>query len=357
MNTPKVSIIILNWNGLKDTLECLKSVYAGDYDHYEVIVVDNGSTDGSPNEIKALFPKVVLLENGKNLGFAGGNNAGMRYALEKGCDYLWLLNNDTIVEIDTLSKIISTAEKDERIGLVSPLIYHFSNPAKVQFCGAYFDYDNFSVKHLGDISELTVLNQKDISLWGTALLIKSKIIDKVGILNEKYFAYAEDEEYSLRVLRAGFLNKMDYNARIFHKGHVAEEDIKSKIPAYIHFYSARNSYWMWRDNIPNRQFFKFIRKYGARVIRNAAFYQKAGFSEGASAALDGFYSAFFRIEQTWGKHAKMPMVIKRILFWHPYFFANSIELNFKNIFTEMQSRVFGKESKKYAESQRDRSNL
>lgn len=104
MYYPKVYIIILNWNGLKDTLECLESVFKLDYLNFEVIVVDNGSTDDSVNVILKTYPQVRLIENRENLGYTGGNNIGMRYAIERDADYIWLLNNDTIVEEDTLGE-------------------------------------------------------------------------------------------------------------------------------------------------------------------------------------------------------------------------------------------------------------
>lgn len=106
MNHPKVYVIILNWNGLEDTLECLGSVFQMDYQNFEVLVVDNGSKDNSINFIKTKYPQVVLIENKENLGYTGGNNIGMRYALNNGADYVWLVNNDTVVMVDTLSKLI-----------------------------------------------------------------------------------------------------------------------------------------------------------------------------------------------------------------------------------------------------------
>src|SRR4030067_3270221 len=109
LNSPMISIIILNWNGLSDTLECLESVKKIDYPSFEIIVVDNGSTDGSATTISRLHPGVVIIETGKNLGFAEGNNVGIRYALNNGSEYIFMLNNDTIVDPQIVKSFLEAA--------------------------------------------------------------------------------------------------------------------------------------------------------------------------------------------------------------------------------------------------------
>ena len=106
---PKVAVIILNWNGKEDTLECLASVKKLDYSNYEIVLVDNGSVDDSVDAISKQYPDMTLLQTGENLGYAGGNNVGIRWALEQGADYILLLNNDTIVAADLLSAFINAA--------------------------------------------------------------------------------------------------------------------------------------------------------------------------------------------------------------------------------------------------------
>lgn len=117
MKYPKVFIIIVNWNGLKDTLECLQSVFKQDYPNFEVIMVDNGSKDNSVQVIRNAYPQIILIENKENLGYTGGNNVGMHYAVNSGSDYVWLLNNDTVVEPDTLSKLVAAAKILQRLDL------------------------------------------------------------------------------------------------------------------------------------------------------------------------------------------------------------------------------------------------
>ena len=108
---PLIYIIILNWNGLQDTLECLGSILKMDYPNFRVVVVDNNSTDNSVDIIRKAHPQVSLIENKENLGYTGGNNTAMRYAMQHSADYVWLLNNDTTVEADTLSKLVFAAEE------------------------------------------------------------------------------------------------------------------------------------------------------------------------------------------------------------------------------------------------------
>jgi len=123
----QVFVIILNWNGWRNTKECLESLYESDYPNFKTILVDNGSTDDSLLRIKEWKEKnmadnLFVLETGKNLGFSGGNNRGIKYALENGADYLLLLNNDIVLQKDTISKLLSLIEKDKKIGAVFPKI-------------------------------------------------------------------------------------------------------------------------------------------------------------------------------------------------------------------------------------------
>src|SRR3990172_12355245 len=124
---PKVSIVILNWNGLQDTLACLESLKAVDYPSFEIILVDNGSTDGSPEKLASLVkgnPKVKLILSPKNLGFSGGCNVAIQRALDQGAEYVLLLNNDTHVNPRFLAPLVRAALSDQKIGIVGPKVYY-----------------------------------------------------------------------------------------------------------------------------------------------------------------------------------------------------------------------------------------
>jgi len=200
----KVSIIIPTYNCSQYITEAIESILNQNYKNFEVILVDNGSIDDSVEIISKRYTQVILIANEENLGYTGGNNIGMRYAMEHTADYMWLLNNDTVVEPDTLSKLVDAAEKFPDIGLVSPVIYYYDEPDKVQFCGSYVDWGNSTILYAA-IKDAQVSDEfqcgENVCLWGTALLINKHVVEKVGYLMEKYFAYWEDTEYSIRAIK------------------------------------------------------------------------------------------------------------------------------------------------------------
>jgi GT2 family glycosyltransferase len=255
--TPRVTTIILNWNGLRDTLECIGSVTNLDYPDMHVLVVDNGSTDGSPSVIREKYPSVTLLQNEKNIGFAGGNNLGMEKALEMGTDYLWLLNNDTVVEKDTLGKLVAATMESPEVGLASPAIYFHEEPDRIQFCGSYIDWNRKRIVKIEE-GEIIPGDGENISLWGTALLIKRKVVEEVGYLNEKYFAYHEDEEYCMRAARAGFRCVVVPEARIFHKN--SRSTGSNDAPMQV-FLRSRNMFFLWADPLAGpARYLHFLRR-------------------------------------------------------------------------------------------------
>ncbi len=339
--TPKVFIIILNWNGLPDTLECLESVFKHDYLNFEVIVVDNGSLDDSVKVIRKTYPQAILKENEENLGFTGGNNVAMRYAMQQGADYMWLLNNDTIVENNTLSTLVTSAEKSLNIGMVSPIILYYDEPEKVQFCEGYMNWKNYSLSHVNDVVLLSKeCEEHQISLWGTALLIKRCTVEHVGYLNEKYFAYQEDYEYSLRVANAGYRNVVQIEAKVYHKESGSTDGQESPIQVFLR---TRNMYFLWMDNLKGLRRVNYFRRYIADTISYAALLSKKNLAESADACLDGAWAAIRGIGGPWDKSVSMPSSLKKVLHvlcsWHPYFWADLLMGNFFKITSELLKRT------------------
>lgn len=235
----KIYIIVLNWNGKTDTLECLKSLRAITYDNYQVLMVDNGSEDDSVTTVRQAFPEVEILETGKNLGFAGGNNKGIKYALEKGCDYAYLLNNDTTVEPNCLKTLVDTMEADLKIGLVSSKIFYHSEPDILWFAGGKNNWMKNSGGHLGlnqkDAPEFN--HQKEVEfLTGCSLLISRALLEKIGVLAEDYFLYYEDVDYSMRAQNTGYKTVYVPTSIIYHK---VSRSTKPGSPSYI-YYHTRN---------------------------------------------------------------------------------------------------------------------
>lgn len=345
--TPKVFIIILNWNGLQDTLECLESVYKLEYSNFEVVVVDNGSSDDSVKVIRNAYPQVTLIENDKNLGFTGGNNIAMRYAMRHGCDYMWLLNNDTIVEPNTLSILVATAEKSLNIGMISPIILYYDEPTRVQFRGGYLNWENYSLHSIFHIHDAMLLAQVSNGhhsfLWGTALLIKRCIVEQVGYLNEKYFAYQEDFEYSLRVANAGYRNIVESKAKVYHKVSGSTDGEESPIQVFLR---TRNIYFAWMDNLKGLRRVNYFRKYIAHTILYAVSLNNKNLAESADACFDGAWAAIRGIGGSWDESVSMPGPFKKGLHvlcsWHPYLFADILMGDFSKITSEVFKRVKAK---------------
>jgi hypothetical protein len=217
---PKVFIIILNWNGKKDTLECLDSLRKINYGNYNIILVDNDSKDDSVKEITKNFPKVRIIQNKKNLGWAGGNNIGIKYAIEKKADYILLLNNDTIVDRKFISEMVRLAESDEKIGIVSPKAYFYSNPKILQYTVLRFNFKNgkcilggYGEKDRGQFDKIEEMD----FCGGACMLVKKKVFKKIGLLSEDYFMYFDDNDFGIRTRKAGYKIMFCPKAKIWHK--------------------------------------------------------------------------------------------------------------------------------------------
>jgi GT2 family glycosyltransferase len=211
---PHISCIILNWNGWRDTLDCLDALKQCTYPRLALVVVDNGSIDTSVARIRAAHPDIVLLESDKNLGFAGGNNIGIRYALAHGSDYVWLLNNDTKPAPDALSALVTKALSDEGIGAVASVCYYAGAPLRVEaWAGARVNL------WLG-YGRNTKVPQRDgwfHSLNGTSMLVARTAIEEAGFLDEGFFLYWEDTEFCLRLRKKGWRIAAAPESRVLHK--------------------------------------------------------------------------------------------------------------------------------------------
>ena len=232
---PKVFIIIINFNGWPDTRECLASLEKLDYDNFEVVLIDNGSRDGNrQSAIGSQQFKIRFIQNKENLGFAAGNNQGIKIALEQNTDYVLFLNNDTTVKPDFLTKLVEAAQSDKKIGIVGSVIYHYGEPEKIQFAGGKVNWLRTRGEHLtvinapqpplklkpvphlmreGGVGELYPVDY----ITGCSLLAKREVIEKIGFLNEDYFLYYEDVDWCLRAQKAGFDCVLASEAKIYHK--------------------------------------------------------------------------------------------------------------------------------------------
>lgn len=208
MKDPKVFIIILNYNGGRTLKKCLESVYRIDYPNYQVVVVDNNSTDQSFEEARASFGKFNFIKNNQNVGFAAGNNVAIKWSLEKMADYVFLLNNDALMEKNSLKELIKEAQKNKQVGILSPIIYQ-GETNKMWFSGGKIDWLKMRASHI----EKT--NKTDY-ITGCAMLIRKEVFKKIGLLDESFFLYYEDVDFSYRALRNKFKLKIVSRAKVYH---------------------------------------------------------------------------------------------------------------------------------------------
>jgi GT2 family glycosyltransferase len=240
MTLPRVAVIVLNWNGGQDTLDCLASLRQMDYPCFDVLVVDNSSTDGSIEAIRESFPEVSLIETGANLGFTGGNNVGMRHALDRGVDYVLLLNNDTEVAVDLLTCLVDAVEAEPGVGVAGPLIYYYDQPAIVWSAGGAVDRRRGQTRMVGlgepDSGQYGSTPREVDFVSGCALLTRRSVLEQIGLLDERFFAYYEEVEWCLRARRAGYRIINVPGAKVWHK--ISPKQRASS--PMVHYYMTRN---------------------------------------------------------------------------------------------------------------------
>lgn len=247
-----IAVIVINWNGQDFTTACLNSLRKVDFPDFKVFLVDNGSANEEGKKIKANFPEIDLIETGKNLGFAGGNNVGIRKALEKGFSHVLLLNNDTLVEPDFLSELVRAAKRHAHAGVIQPLIMFLHNPKEIWSAGGKWVSSLSRAITLGDRIPLADFRVKSSSLdWATgcAMLVSRTAIESAGLLNEQYFVYFEDVEWSLRIRNAGFSIHLEDRAKIYHEAGASskKKHAEGTLSPQVFYYNVRNQLFIIRS--------------------------------------------------------------------------------------------------------------
>jgi GT2 family glycosyltransferase len=238
MSQPFVFSIILNTNRREDTLECLASLGQNKYKNHQVIVLDNQSTDGSVQAIRANFPEVQIIGLSENLGYAGNNNVGIKAALEQGADWVWVLNEDTVIDKDCLAQLIDVGRSDTNIGIVGPMVYHHDEPNIIQSGGGkmsrYWQGYHIATNEM-DNGQLTEPHEVD---WivGCAILLRRAVIEEVGMLDARFFYFWEETEWCLRAGKAGWRIVHVPQAKLWHKGVQRNYSPKPSVT----YYSTRN---------------------------------------------------------------------------------------------------------------------
>ena len=250
MKNPKISILILNWNGLHNTIECLRTVEKISYPNCDILVIDNGSTDRSVEHIINQFPGIKIIENNKNLGYAGGNNIGIRYAIDHGAEYILLLNNDTVVDPQLLKAFLKASQDHPEYAIFNPKVYYYSTPDKIWSLGINWNKQSgmFLFKGDGLIDDGRLNNEPfeiDYAI-GCCLFFDTRVIERIGLFEPKFFLFFEEYDWCSRARIAGYKCLSVPEAKIWHKGSAGFE----KESPLMDYYLTRNRLLWAKRNLP-----------------------------------------------------------------------------------------------------------
>ena len=257
---PRVVIIVLNWNGKENTYECLDSLIHLNYGNYEIIVVDNASTDGSQEFLKRNFPEITLIENSKNLGFGGGLNIGICEAVKRGADYVLCLNNDVVVDENILCELVQFGELSAKTGGLCPMEYDYNQPDRIICAGGTIRFVRgklFGYREL-DKGQFNKAMMTGL-LSGPAMMFRLDALLDVGLFNTSYFYGPEDQDVALRLIRKGYNLIFVPRAKLWHKRRGATNGKITPLNEYFH---VRNYLLFAKKNANGTELFFSILYFG-----------------------------------------------------------------------------------------------
>ena len=316
---PRIFIIILNWNGREETIECLRSIQQINYPDYRVMVVDNASTDGSAEELEKLFPDITLIRNRVNAGYDGGNNIGIRAALVGGAEAVLLLNNDTVVDRGILRAFSEAAASLPRAGILGPRIYYFDEPEVFWWAGcrstrsktgwlSVYTQEGKGEEDRGQYDEIRKID----GVIGCAMYIRREVFEDSGFFDERFFIYHEEYDFCNRAAAAGWDCYFAPGAKVWHKVSLS---MGGKYSPSLYYFWTRN--WL----LLSRKYTSYIcwpLLYFAYLKESLWIYQGLRQKEqprAAEAALAGAWSAFLNRFGPIGKLSP-PRWLDRLAGWH-----------------------------------------
>jgi GT2 family glycosyltransferase len=246
MSTSRSVIVsILNWNTAAMTADCVQSVLQLQPDpdvKLSVIVIDNGSAeqDWALLQQRISSPQVELIREPSNLGFAGGHNVAIALALARNADFIWLVNSDSLLAPDALTRMLALMDADPQCGATSPVVTALHDENKIDFCGAQYDWKNLESIHAGTVAQARQMEaDQPLEMWhaGTVVMFRVAALRAVGPLNADLFAYFEDGDIGVRLIRGGWTNRMAFDARAMH----AQPNVKER-PAHYFYLMYRNAF-------------------------------------------------------------------------------------------------------------------
>jgi GT2 family glycosyltransferase len=306
---PRVFIAVLNWRDPAETVACANLLADLHYPNAKIFISNNGSDEDLQAALRAQPADVEVLQNGRNLGFSGGNNVVMREALARGADYIWLFNSDALPGEDCLSRLVAAMELDSRIGLSSPLLYQDDDHGTVWNAGGHFDLGSGACDWYTDPVKAALCESVTpgrLMLAGTALLVRASMVRVIGGLDESFFAYHEDVDYAIRAERAGFSRKVVQNAAVFHKR--ATHSLPSP---HVCYYTSRNEMLLWRKH---SSFSIALRKrlWGLATAL-AAYRRYEGHFELQDACLVGWWHGQIGVTGEWDPMRRLPGWVRKLL--------------------------------------------
>lgn len=233
---PRIAVIVLNWNGRDDTMRCLSSLQRVDYHRSEIVVVDNGSSDGSVASIRTAFPEISIIENGRNLGYAGGNNAGIQWALKRGFDYILILNNDTIVAEDFLKVLASSASRLPAESIIGAAMLLDNKPDTIWMLGGIWSHRSCSFNDDGAnkaLSEFANSVREVDYVVGCSIFASRFVFENVGLFDEKFFLHYEEIDFCSRAKQIGSRCFVDTKAKLWHKAGASTGGDESPLVEYF----------------------------------------------------------------------------------------------------------------------------
>ena len=219
-NHPLIAVILVNWNSHVDTISCIESLGRSSHRNLAIIVVDNGSNEVSVQQLKSQKQDFKLILLPENTGFTGGNNVGISYAQSLNADYIFILNNDTLVEQNCIARLLSTAESDPTLGVVTPKILFYPETNLIWSAGTSFNWRILMGLNLGYKKKDSNIYDAPLKLEyavGCALLVKNSALKDAGMFTEDYFATWEDVDFGLRVRACGYQIAYEPTAIVWHK--------------------------------------------------------------------------------------------------------------------------------------------
>jgi GT2 family glycosyltransferase len=338
MKRPKVFVIVLSWNSAGRIRVCLDSLVRQRYDNLHVVVIDNASTDASCAIVRSEYPACHLIENSANLGYTGGNNIGIAYALANGANYVWLFNDDASADEGALESLISVMEADPMLGMVSPVVCFRRDPGRVQFAGSYLDDVRFDIVGTSQPAQMQAWianHAHKVLLWGTALVIRADTIRAIGSLDDRYFAYYEDSDICMRAIRAGYHARLVPEARVLHDSY---QTTVSR-PPHFHYLMIRNEYRFWLSYLPARRRAQFRLQYFSKTLKTIGRCKESASSEHVDACIAGLWDALCDAYGARDISRRMPSPLRRALLWKPYFLAMLLEGDLRGITAELRLRL------------------